>query len=177
MQDAYGTPGATPNLGTELTVLDVLGYTLAPGVIGGFKPDLTPAALAGWSSPLVLTTVRNSTLDSPSLSTADTIYLDAAVLNRGEYMTTTSEINSIVLDGKTIFMFNDPAGLRVGAAYFSLGLSLGKLAAGTHTITINADTKNTVSEIIESNNSFTRTFTVVIYRFERRPPDARQRGR
>ncbi|MCC6361968.1 MAG: NF038122 family metalloprotease [Bryobacterales bacterium] len=29
VQDAYGTPGATPNLGVELTMLDILGYDLA----------------------------------------------------------------------------------------------------------------------------------------------------
>lgn len=160
VQDANGTPGATPNLGTELTVLDVLGYKLAPGVIGGFKPDLTPGALAGWSSPLVVTTVKGSLVDSPTLPTGTTLYLDAAVQNNGETATTTSEINTIVLDGKTIYTFNDGPGLKVGDAYYSIGLSLGTLSAGTHTITINADVKNTVSEIIESNNSYTRTFTV-----------------
>lgn len=30
VQDAFGTPGATPNLGVELTGLDVLGYNLLP---------------------------------------------------------------------------------------------------------------------------------------------------
>jgi len=30
VQDAVGTPGATPNLGVELTVLDAVGYDLAP---------------------------------------------------------------------------------------------------------------------------------------------------
>ncbi|HWE01457.1 MAG TPA: NF038122 family metalloprotease [Tepidisphaeraceae bacterium] len=160
VQDAYGKPGSTPNLGTELTVLDVLGYTLASGVKGGFLPDLAPAALSGWSSPLVLTTVKNGITDTPGLTTTSTIYLDAAVQNVGEVATTTSEINTIVLDGKTLFTFSDGSGLSVNNSYYSLGLSLGKLAAGTHTITINADTKNTVNEIIESNNSFTRTFTV-----------------
>ena len=29
MQDAFGTPGATPDLGIELTRLNVLGYTPA----------------------------------------------------------------------------------------------------------------------------------------------------
>jgi Immunoglobulin domain/CARDB/Immunoglobulin I-set domain len=160
VQDAVGTPGATPNLGTELTVLDVLGYTLAPGVIGGFKPDLVPDALNGWSSPLVLTTTNGSVTDSATLPTTSTIYLDAAVRNRGEAETTAAETNIIKLDGKTIFTFNDPAGLAVNSAYFSVGLSLGKLSPGTHTISITADSNNTINEIIESNNTFTRTFTV-----------------
>jgi len=160
VQDAVGTPGATPNLGTELTVLDVMGYTLMPGVIGGFKPDLAPDALVGWSSPLVVTTVKNSVTDSPTLTTADTLFLDAAVRNVGEFGTTTTETNVITLDGKTIFTFTDAAGLAVNNAYFSVGLSLGKLSAGSHTIKITADSTNTVSEIIENNNTFTRTFTV-----------------
>ena len=40
VQDAFGTPGATPNLGIELTALDVLGYNLLavpePGTISIF---------------------------------------------------------------------------------------------------------------------------------------------
>jgi hypothetical protein len=40
VQDAFGTPGATPNLGVELTVLDVLGYNLVPtrGVAAAPEP-------------------------------------------------------------------------------------------------------------------------------------------
>jgi len=30
VQDAFGTPGSTPNLGVELTNLDVIGYSLVP---------------------------------------------------------------------------------------------------------------------------------------------------
>jgi hypothetical protein len=30
VQDAFATPGATPNLGVELTALDVVGYDLVP---------------------------------------------------------------------------------------------------------------------------------------------------
>jgi len=39
VQDAFGTPGATPNLGVELTALDVLGYDLE-------TPEPATAALA-----------------------------------------------------------------------------------------------------------------------------------
>ncbi len=40
VQDAFGTPGAQPNLGVELRVLDVIGYDLAPASV----PE--PATLA-----------------------------------------------------------------------------------------------------------------------------------
>lgn len=40
VQDAFGTPGANPSLGIELTALDVIGYDLAPA------PAPEPATLA-----------------------------------------------------------------------------------------------------------------------------------
>ncbi|HET6249612.1 MAG TPA: NF038122 family metalloprotease [Tepidisphaeraceae bacterium] len=160
VQDAYGKPGSTPNLGTELIVLDTLGYTLASGVAGGFKPDLTPAALAGWSGPLVVTSVKGALTESTTLTSSQTLYLDAAVKNYGETATAAAEVNTIVLDGKTLYTFTDPAELAVNNAYYSVGLSLGKLAAGTHTVTINVDTKNAVGEIIERNNMLSLTFKV-----------------
>jgi hypothetical protein len=160
VQDASGTPGAIPTLGVELNVLDILGYTLAPGVNGGFKPDLAPAELKGWSSAIVITTVNGSITDSTSLKSSQTIYIDAAVINIGETKTTATETNTIVLDGKVIATATSPAGLLVGHAFSKIGLSLGKLSAGKHTITINVNTTGSVSEISTADNTFTRTFTV-----------------
>ena len=48
VQDAYATPGATPNLGVELAVLDAIGYTLGPipgdvthdGIVNGLDIQL-----------------------------------------------------------------------------------------------------------------------------------------
>ena len=160
VQDAFGTPGAVVNLGTEIVVEDVLGYTLASGVNGGFKPDLAPEALPGWSSPLVLTTTKGSLVSSSPLPSNQTLYVDAAVQNIGETSTASAIVNTITLDGKTIFTFNDPAGLAVNNAYYSTGLSLGELSPGSHTISITANSTNTVSEIISSNNTYQVTFTV-----------------
>jgi hypothetical protein len=42
VQDAFGTAGATPNLGIEITALDVIGYTLVTAAV----PE--PAAVAAW---------------------------------------------------------------------------------------------------------------------------------
>ncbi len=41
VQDAFGTPGAQPNLGVELTGLDVIGYDAAP------VPEPTTVILLG----------------------------------------------------------------------------------------------------------------------------------
>ncbi len=160
VQDAFGTPGSTPALGIELNMLDVMGFTLAAGVRGGVLPDLQPFPLAGWSSPLVLATHSGAVVDAASISSADTVYLDAAVMNTGEVTTTTAYKTTITLDGKTLYNFTDGAGLAVNNAYYSLSLNLGKLAAGSHTLTMVADPGNTVTEINEANNSYTRVFTV-----------------
>jgi hypothetical protein len=43
VQDAFGTPGATPNMGVELIALDVQGYDLIPPP----QPDIASIALTG----------------------------------------------------------------------------------------------------------------------------------
>jgi len=56
VQDAFGTPGATPNLGVELTVLDVVGWDLVTGPVPAPAPTITGIARSGnsinfsWSS-------------------------------------------------------------------------------------------------------------------------------
>jgi len=46
VQDAFGTPGATPSLGVELTALDVVGYDLVATVP---EPDGTVLIMAGFA--------------------------------------------------------------------------------------------------------------------------------
>jgi hypothetical protein len=52
VQDAFGTPGAQPNLGVELTALDVIGYDLAA------KPTPEPATLALLGTGLLIVARR-----------------------------------------------------------------------------------------------------------------------
>ena len=160
VQDAEGTPGTTTNVGVELIVLDVLGYTLAPGITGGFRADLLPAAMPGWSSPLVVTTTKGGITDSTSITTSQTVYVDSAILNQGPADTFTSLKSDITLDGKVVQTFDDKAGITVNDFVYSIGLSLGQLAAGTHTLTITVNIGNNVPETDINNNTFTRTFTV-----------------
>jgi hypothetical protein len=48
VQDAFATPGATPNLGFELTRLDVLGYTPKPDAFRVNLPDGSVVYLTGY---------------------------------------------------------------------------------------------------------------------------------
>lgn len=50
VQDAFGTPGATPNLGVELTVLDVIGYDY---IVAALAPRIQTVTRTG--SNIVLT--------------------------------------------------------------------------------------------------------------------------
>jgi hypothetical protein len=57
VQNAFGTPGATPNLGVEYTALDVIGYDLNSGVVPEANP-LGVAACAGLSAFVVRRLIR-----------------------------------------------------------------------------------------------------------------------
>lgn len=57
VQDAFATPGASPNLGVELRVLDVLGYHL---VIQEPAPSFVSATRSGNTIKLVWTTVSGN---------------------------------------------------------------------------------------------------------------------
>jgi hypothetical protein len=160
VQDANGTPGTTTAVGVELIVLDVLGYTLAPGITGGFRADLLPAGMNGWSSPLVVTTTKGAITDSTSITTNQTVYLDSAILNQGPADTFTSLKSDVTLDGKVVESFDDAPEITVNDFVYSIGLSLGKLSAGTHTLTITVNIGNSVPETDINNNTYTRTFTV-----------------
>jgi hypothetical protein len=51
VQDAFGTPGAAPDLGVELTQLDVIGYSLVPVPEPGGVLAIAAAGLAvGWAA-------------------------------------------------------------------------------------------------------------------------------
>jgi hypothetical protein len=70
VQDAFATPGASPNLGVELRVLDVLGYHL---VTQAPAPSFVSVTRSGNSINLVWTTVSGSSyqlLDSTNLNSS-----------------------------------------------------------------------------------------------------------
>ncbi|MGA2180988.1 MAG: CARDB domain-containing protein, partial [Verrucomicrobiota bacterium] len=123
-------------------------------------PNLTPYQPSGWSDKIVVTRTSGSTTDSTGLTSADTLYMDWAVINNGTAATTSGFYTALYIDGVKTATFNTAGTLTVGSYASVTGYSLGSFSAGTHTIEIVADSTGLIAESNESDNSYTKTITV-----------------
>lgn len=121
-------------------------------------PNLTPYQPSGWSDKIVVSTVTGTSTDSSPLTTADTLYVDWAVVNFGT-TAAGSFATSLYVDGVLQNSWNNSSLGTSTYTYFQ-DYSIGSLSAGTHTITITADSGNTVAESNESDNSYSKIISV-----------------
>lgn len=137
-------------------------YTLTLSSGGAPPPggaNLTPYKPSGWSDKIVVSKVTGDHIDAASISTADTLYVDYAVGNVGTAGTGTGFSNQLYLDG-VLIRTGSASALDVG--YYSWGgdVVVNPLPAGTHTLRLKADSANVIAETDETDNEYTRTFTV-----------------
>jgi len=123
-------------------------------------PNLTPYQPSGWSDKIVVTRTSGSTTDSTGLTSADTLYMDWAVINNGTAATTSGFYSALYIDGVKTATFNTAGTLGVNADATVTGYPLGSFTAGTHTIEITVDSTGLIAESNESDNSYTKTITV-----------------
>ena len=125
------------------------------------QPNLTPYQNTGWSDKIVVARTANSTTDSTSLTTADTLYVNAGIINNGAVATAVNFNNEFYVDGVPTYNWVTPAPLNVNyVSSLTTGYSIGQLSAGTHTIKITADYGGVIAESDETDNSYTKTITV-----------------
>ena len=136
-------------------------YTKTITVSNPAQPNLTPYQNTGWSDKIVVARTANSTTDSTSLTTADTLYVNAGIINNGAVATAVNFNNEFYVDGVPTYNWVTLAPLNVNyVSSLTTGYSIGQLSAGTHTITITADYGGVVAESNEGDNSYTKTITV-----------------
>jgi hypothetical protein len=124
------------------------------------QPNLAPYQPPGWSDSLVVTRTVGSTTDSAGLTTSDSLYADLAVANYGNASTGVGFYVYLYLDGQLFdFWYSDP--LDVFYYVYVTDEPLGKLSAGPHSVEVVADPDNEVAESNESDNSYTKNFTVI----------------
>src|SRR5581483_9470883 len=135
-------------------------YTVTFTVSAPAQPDLTPFTPNGWDGPIVVATAPGGTTDAGTLTTGDTLYVDWAVLNQGTVSITTPFQVDLLLDGNLVNSWS--AGLPLDPRFYTHvnDYSLGQLPAGTHTLTLVADSGDQVAESDETNNRFSYTFSV-----------------
>lgn len=129
--------------------------------VGAVLPDLIPYTPRGWSDKIVVSKeTGNNTDDSPIYPT-DNLYVDWSVVNNGG-PTGASFTSRLYLDGALLnTIWTTPSPMNAGTSYDVLDYNLGTLAAGTHTLRLVVDFDRTITESNESNNEYTKTFTVV----------------
>jgi M6 family metalloprotease-like protein len=134
-------------------------YSKTITVTGASYPNLTPYQPSGWSDKIVASNVKGTPTDTP-LTTADTVYVDWAVINNGNAATAARFYTALYVDGvQRTSWYTDPP---LNPNYYAFGsdYQLGTLAAGTHTLKIITDSTGTISESNESDNTYSKTITV-----------------
>jgi hypothetical protein len=124
-------------------------------------PNLTPYQPAGWSDKIVAATNATSTLDAGVIFNNEDIYVSWAVVNNSSNGNVTVRFyTELFLDGVlSQTWYSD--GLEAGYYVFVTDFDIGQLAPGTHTLAITTDATGVVAESDKSDNSYTKTITVI----------------
>ena len=140
-------------------VLGTSGVDLAPLHMG--NPAVNPGPL--WSDRLVISTARGTSTDAGTVRSTDTLYVDWFVMNYGTVTTTSGFGARLKLDGNavpgSVRIYPAEIGRLQGAAVTDAVVA-SPLAPGQHTLTLEIDDLNQIAEADESNNIYSRTFTV-----------------
>jgi subtilisin family serine protease len=124
------------------------------------QPNLTAYRPAGWSDKIVVSRVTGTTTDTSDLQPSDTLYVDWAVVNSGSVAVNATFRTELYVDGVFRIFTSSAPPLQPNAYRFVSDYSIGTLSAGTHTLTIRADTTGAVGESDETDNEYTKTITI-----------------
>lgn len=123
------------------------------------RPDLTLYNPSAWSSGMVISTTSGTNTDASTITTSNYLYIDAAYGNQGTGATGTGFSSRLLLNGQVIGTKNSNA-LNSNALDYFTDFVVNPLAAGNYVLTLEIDYLNQISETIETNNIWTRNFTV-----------------
>jgi subtilase family serine protease len=121
--------------------------------------NITPTQPAGWDDKLVVSTAAGTTTSSSDIADNQPIYLDWALKNTGSCGTQVNFTAKIFVDD-VLKTTTDIAGLVSNSTYSKTDITIGLLAAGSHTIKIVGDANAAVTETHEGDNEYIRTISV-----------------
>lgn len=128
--------------------------------VSGTPADLAPVRNTGWDDRMVISTVTGTNTDAPAFSSLQNVYVDFAWSNFGPTGTGSDFTVTLKLDGVVKVHQTSPA-LASLTGTSLLDCNLGKLTAGSHTLEMFVDSGFAITEGNESNNVYSRTFTVL----------------
>lgn len=151
----------TTSEGSETVVVSITagsGYTLGSPDNASLtitdNDTQTPLNLAD----LVVTAL--STLPA-SPTQGQAVTFSATVKNQGAAATPNTSVSvGFAVDGTTVTWGTAPGGIAVGQSVTVAGSGTWTATSGTHALSANADTANSVTEVLENNNSLVTTLNV-----------------
>ncbi len=115
---------------------------------------------AGWDNNVVISAITGTTTSESAFYENQTLYLDIAIINNGTCNASQTVKANVFLDGVFKTTITYPI---LNANFFGFSQDFiisGSLSVGNHTIQVDIDSPNLIAETNESDNTFTRTFTV-----------------
>jgi len=128
--------------------------------VTGAAPNLYPFQPSAWTNKIVVSRTAGTSTDSATLTTADNLYVDWAVLNGGGSATATTFQTQLFVDGTLRATWTTASPLAVGYYSYVPDYSLGQLSAGSHTLRIKTDSGNAIAESSETDNEYSRTIDI-----------------
>jgi hypothetical protein len=124
------------------------------------KPNLTPYQPSGWSDKIVVSNAKGTNTDTNPIYSTDTLYVDWAVKNDSDVAISSTFNISLYIDNVQINTWYPDS---LGAHYYGYvnDYPIGSLSQGTHVIKVIIDSTGVISETNESDNVYTKTFTVL----------------
>ena len=132
--------------------------TYSKNITIGSLPNLAPYQPPGWSDKIIVARTTGATTDSTGLTAADTLYVSWAVMNNGN-ANAGANYSYLYVDGVQAGALYI-ASLNVNTSISQRDCNIGKLSAGTHTLSVTNDATHVVTESNEGDNSYTRSIAV-----------------
>ncbi len=122
-------------------------------------PNLRPWQPTGWSAPLVVAVLTNTTTDAASFRVGQTLYLNWAVDNDSDGAVTNRFYVRLFLDNALRHEWHADSLAAHHYAYIT-DYNLGSLSVGGHVLRLEADATGAVEEANENDNTFLKTIFV-----------------
>jgi hypothetical protein len=142
--------------GGYITTTDGVNYTAFRNAL----PNLSPYQPSGWSDKIVVSKVTGTNTNDAQLSPTDTLYIDWGLINNGGAATSATFYATLYVDGAVKGSWYVSPPFNASSYGYVSDFSIGSLPAGQHTVRIVLDDTNAVAESNESDNEYSKTFTV-----------------
>ncbi|MGK7879998.1 MAG: CARDB domain-containing protein [Crocosphaera sp.] len=129
-------------------------------VINVEKSDLTPYKPSEWDDKIVVSIAPGTNRDAPEITSNDTIYVDGAYINQGDIATSNIINTRLLLNGEVVYSGVWSSPLQPNWYIYNEDIEIEPLAAGNYTLELEVDYLNQETEKSESNNVYSRSFTV-----------------